>query len=165
MSRSKLVVLAGVVLAASACNPFRSPFKQDPVVSVSDGDVHANARWSGTLASPASLVGAVQMKGTATMTPGSNGQNTSVNVNLSNASPGGIHPWQLRHGRCGADDGVLGRAEEYKALKVDDAGRAEGSITLPFAMPTAGAYYVSVAASSANPETIVACGNLAPPSR
>jgi len=29
----------------------------------------------------------------------------------------------------------------------------------------AGAYYVSVGASSANPETIVACGNLAPPSR
>jgi hypothetical protein len=32
-------------------------------------------------------------------------------------------------------------------------------------MPVDGRYYVSVAASVANPTTIVACGNLAPPSR
>jgi hypothetical protein len=32
-------------------------------------------------------------------------------------------------------------------------------------MPTDGRYYVSVAASAANPEMVVACGNLAPPSR
>jgi len=165
MGRSKFLAVTGILIAASACNPFRSPFKQEPVVSVSAGDVNANSRWSGTLASPANLVGAVQMKGSATMTPGSNGQNTSVNVSLSNASPGGIHPWQLRRGRCGADEGVLGRTEDYKALKVDDAGRAESSVTLPLSMPSAGAYYVSVGASSANPETIVACGNLAPPSR
>ncbi len=32
-------------------------------------------------------------------------------------------------------------------------------------MPTDGRYYVSVGASAANPETIVACGNLAPPAQ
>jgi hypothetical protein len=165
MIRPKFLAFAGVLIAASACNPFRSPFKQEPVVSMRDGDINANARWSGTLASPANLAGAVQMKGGATMTPGSNGQNTLVNVNLSNASPGGIHPWQLRRGQCGADEGVLGRAEAYKALKVDEYGRAESSVTLPLVMPSMGAFYVSVGASSANPETIVACGNLAPPSR
>ena len=165
MRRTPLLSLASVLLAVSACNPFRSPFKQAPVVQVSAGDVNVNSRWNAMLASPASLAGAVQMKGSATMTPGSNSGNTAVKVELSNASPGGIHPWQLHRGQCGMDEGLFGTAESYKALKVDEYGRASGSASLPHAMPTAGNFYVSVGASSANPETIVACGHLAPPSR
>ena len=106
MRRASFLVLAGVLLAVSACNPFRSPFKQAPVVQVSAKDVNVNSRWNGTLATPASLAGAVQMKGSATMTPGSNTSNTAVKVELSNASPGGIHPWQLHRGQCGTDEGL-----------------------------------------------------------
>ena len=164
MNRTSYFVLAAGVLA-SGCNPFRSPMKQDPVVQVSAGDVNANSRWSGTLASPANLAGAVQMKGSATMTPSSSSGRTSVNVNLSNATPGGVHPWQLHRGQCGADEGIAGGSDAYKALKVDEYGRASGTATLSFTMPTTGNYYVAVGASSANAETIVACGNLAPPSR
>lgn len=164
MNRISYVVLAAGVVA-SGCNPFRSPLKQAPVVQVSAGDVNVNSRWSGTLASPANLAGAVQMKGAVTMTPGSSAERTSVNVNLSNATPGGIHPWQLHRGQCGADEGIVGGSDAYKALKVDEYGRASGSATLSFTMPTTGNYYVSIGASGANPETIVACGNLAPPSR
>jgi hypothetical protein len=165
MRRTTLLALAGASLAVSACNPFRSPFKQQPVVQVSTGDVNVNSRWNGTLATPASLAGAVQMQGSATMTPGSNAGNTAVKVQLSNASPGGIHPWQLHRGQCGMDEGLFGTVESYKALKIDDSGRASGSASLPYAMPTIGNFFISVGASSANPETIVACGNLAPPSR
>ena len=166
MYRTALMLVFSVcTLAAAGCNPFRSPFKQAPVVAVSTRDANANARWSATLASPASLVGAVQMKGSATMTPGSNVGNTSVAVDLSNASPGGNHPWQLRRGQCGIDDGVFGTADAYKSLKVDDQGRASSTVTVPLVMPTEGNYYVRVGASAANPETIVACGNLAAPSR
>ena len=165
MNRSRYLALTGAALAVAACNPFRSPMKQQPVVQVSAGDVNANSRWSGTLASPSSLAGAVQMKGSVTMTPGSNDGKTVVNINLENATPGGIHPWQVRHGRCGADEGVFGDAGAYRALKVDDYGRASSSVTLPMTMPNGGQYYASVGASAANPETIVACGNLAPPSR
>ena len=165
MRRTIVPALVGVLLAVSACNPFRSPFKQQPVVQVSAGDINVNSRWNGMLATPASLAGAVQMKGSATMTPGSNTDKTAVKVELSNASPGGIHPWQLHRGQCGMDEGLVGTVESYKALKVDDSGRASGSANLSYAMPTTGNFYVSVGASSANPETIVACGNLAPPSR
>ena len=168
MTRSPYFLLASAAvgtLALGACNPFRSPFKQAPVVQVSTRDANANARWSGTLASPASLVGAVQMHGSAAMTPGSNGGNTNVSIDLSNASPGGVHPWQLRHGQCGQDSGVFGMADAYKSLTVDAQGRASSSVTVPLVMPTEGRFYVSVAASAANPETIVACGNLAAPSR
>ncbi|HEX8941574.1 MAG TPA: hypothetical protein VF785_00470 [Gemmatimonadaceae bacterium] len=165
MNQSRYLALAGAVLAVGACNPFRTPMKQEPVVQVSTGDVNVNARWSGTLASPSNLAGAVQMKGSVTMTPGRDEDKTVVSVNLSNATPGGMHPWQLHRGQCSADDGVVGDAGAYPALKVDDYGRASSSATLPMTMPTTGSYHVSVGASTANPETIVACANLAPPSR
>jgi hypothetical protein len=32
-------------------------------------------------------------------------------------------------------------------------------------MPTSGNYFVTVSASAANAETVVACGNLAPPTQ
>jgi hypothetical protein len=162
---SLLATAAAGTLALGACNPFRSPLKQAPVVQVSTRDANANARWTGTLASPANLVGAVQMKGSAAMTPGSNGGSTHVSVELSNASPGGVHPWQLRHGQCGQDSGPFGMSDAYKSLTVSPEGRASSSVTVPLVMPTEGRYYVSVSASAANPETIVACGNLAAPSR
>ena len=166
MPRSPYVLLAAAgALALAGCNPFRSPFKQAPVVQVSTSDANANARWSATLASPASLVGAVQMQGSAAMTPGSSPGNTHVTLDLSNASPGGVHPWQLRHGQCGQDSGPFGTSTAYKSLTVGPEGRGSSSVTVPLAMPTDGRYYVSVSASAANPETIVACGNLAAPTR
>jgi hypothetical protein len=168
MPRSPFFLTATAVvgtLALAACNPFRSPLKQAPVVQVTTRDANANARWTGTLASPSALAGAVQMKGSAAMTPGSNGGNTHVSIDLSNASPGGVHPWQLRHGQCGQDSGPFGMSDAYKSLTVSSEGRASGSVTVPLVMPTDGRYYVSVSASAANPETIVACGNLAAPSR
>ncbi|MCU0633302.1 MAG: hypothetical protein MUE41_00400 [Gemmatimonadaceae bacterium] len=167
MTRHPFVRSAAIVgtLALAACNPFRSPFKQAPVVEVTTRDANVNARWSGTLASPANLAGAVQMRGSATMTPGSSSERTAVGIELANASPGGQHPWQLRRGLCGQDDGVVGAAELYRPLKVDDQGRAAADVSVPMIMPTEGRYHVSVAASVANPDVIVACANLAPPSR
>lgn len=165
MDRSRYAAAAVALLALAACNPFRSPFRQAPVVEVTTGDANVNSRWNGTLASPASLAGAVQIRGSVAMTPGSSTGNTRVSLDLSNASPGGVHPWQLRMGQCGADEGVFGQAEAYRAVTVDDQGRANGTATVPLVMPIDGRYYVSVGASAANPSTIVACGNLAPPSR
>ena len=166
MHRSPYILMLAVsTVTLAACNPFRSPFKQSPVVEVDTRDVNVNARWNGTLASPSSLSGAVQMKGSASMAPGRGGENAFVSVDLSNASPGGVHPWQLRLGQCGQDRGLVGSAESYKALKVDEEGRASSSVTLPVVMPTEGSYYVTVSASAANAGTTVACGNLAAPSR
>jgi hypothetical protein len=158
------LIIAGA-LAMAACNPFRSPLKQEPVVQVTTHDANVNSRWHGTLASPSNLAGAVQMTGQISMSPGSNAGNTNVALLLANASPGGMHPWQLHRGQCGTDDGVFGSADAYKTLKVDDSGHATGSASVPLVMPSDGRYYVSVGASVANAETIVACGNLASPTQ
>ena len=156
------LIVAGT-LALGACNPLRSPLKQQPVVQVSANDANVNSRWHGSLASPSNLAGAVQMTGQISMSPGSNAGNTNVALLLANASPGGLHPWQLHRGQCGMDEGVFGSADAYKSLKVDENGRATGSATVPLVMPSDGRYFVSVGASGANAETIVACGNLAAP--
>jgi hypothetical protein len=166
MLRASLFTIAATgALTLVACNPFRSPLKQDPVVRVTTNDANANARWHGTLTSPSNLAGAVQMTGSISMTPGSNTGNTNVALVLANASPGGMHPWQLHRGQCGTDDGVFGTASDYKTLKVDEYGRASGSATVPVVMPSDGRYFVSVGASEANAATIVACGNLASPTQ
>jgi hypothetical protein len=166
MSRMPLLaIVATGALALVACNPFRSPMKQDPVVQVTARDGNANARWHGTLTSPSNLAGAVQMTGSISMAPGSSAGNTNVALLLANASPGGMHPWQLHRGQCGMDDGVFGSTSDYKTLKVDESGRATASATVPVVMPIDGRYFVSVGASEANSGTIVACGNLASPTQ
>ena len=161
MHRIRYAIAASLTLAA--CNPFRSPIKQDPVVEVTR-DANLNSRWTGSLVSPANLAGAVQMRGVASMTPATQG-GTQVNLDLSNATPGGVHPWQLRRGQCGADEGEFGQSDKYQAVKIDDQGRGSSHAVVSETMPTDGRYYVRVGASSANAETVVACGNLAAPSR
>jgi hypothetical protein len=154
-------ILITGTLALGACNPLRSPLKQDPVVQVSNRDANVNARWHGTLSTPSTLAGAVQMTGQISMAPAEKAGNTHVVLLLANASPGGLHPWQLHRGQCGMDEGVFGTPENYNAIKVDEGGRA--SVTAN--VPSDGRYFVSVGASAANAGTIVACGNLAPPTQ
>ena len=152
------LALPGVTLAA--CNPFH----RDPVVAVSK-DANLNTRWHAALATPAGLVGAVQINGSASMAPAENRDDTQLSLTLANATPGGVHPWQLHRGQCGSDEGLIGSDGQYKALKINDDGRASGSAIVPLETPTSGNYYVVVGASAANPETVVACGNLAPPTQ
>jgi hypothetical protein len=50
-------------------------------------------------------------------------------------------------------------------LTVDSDGHATGEATIPTQTPRSGDYFVVVHASRSNASTIVACGNLAPPTR
>lgn len=159
MRSPRLFLLSAAAFALAACNPFR----QEPAVEVSTRDENLNSRWHANLATPAELAGAVQMNGSASMTPGSGSDNTIVSLTLANATPGGLHPWQLHRGQCGADNGIVGSAAAYPAAQVGRNGQATASATLPFVTPTEGSYFVVVRASAANEATTVACGNLAPP--
>lgn len=130
---------------------------------MSTKDENLNSRWHANLATPAELAGAVQMNGSSSMAPGTRGGNTTVSLDLANATPGGLHPWQLHLGQCGSDEGVFGSADAYRAAKVGSNGRATSSATVPIETPTTGNYFVIVRASAANDAMTVACGNLAPP--
>jgi hypothetical protein len=160
MNNRHALALASL-LVVGACNPFH----REPVSEVKP-DANVNSRWRASLTSPTALAGAVQMRGSATMQPtGSNQQSTLLAISISNATPGGVHPWQVRRGQCGRDEGPFSPGAVYHALKIGDDGRAEGGTTVPGIMPNTGEFFVTVSASAANPETVVACGNLAPPAK
>jgi hypothetical protein len=123
-------------------------------------------RWNGTLSTPPELAGLVAISGTAWMGPDEkNEDRTRANVEISNAVPGGVHPWHVHRGRCGSDQGILGPADSYKPLKVESNGRANSSAVISVPFPRTGEYFVNVHASAKNLRTIMGCGNLAPPSR
>jgi hypothetical protein len=123
-------------------------------------------RWNATLATPAGLSGAIQVTGTAWMAANEKDPSTTrAHVTIANASPGGLHPWHVHRGQCGADQGIVGPPDTYHPLKVGGNGEAEDDVILAMPLPKEGAYFVNVHASAANMNTIMACGNLAPPAQ
>lgn len=101
------------------------------------------------------------------MAPSQDGASTTITIDLANASPGGLHPWQARYGQCGVetDQGAFGPTDAYRPLQIRSDGRAEATVSVPMQTPKTGRYFVVVRASTANSETVVACGNLAPPTQ
>lgn len=143
----------------AACNPFAN---HQNVGQIDPDNSGAATRWNATLSTPSAMTGAVDLHGTASLA--SHGEGKSVaTVTISNAAPSGSHPWHVYEGKCGDSAVVVGSATAYPMLNVNQQGTATSTATLPLELPTSGAYYVAVNASAANMETIVACGNLAPP--
>ncbi|MBA3892359.1 MAG: hypothetical protein H0X69_01500 [Gemmatimonadales bacterium] len=123
-------------------------------------------RWNATIAPSPQMAGALQVRGMGWMgTRDGDSSRTRAFVSIANAVPGGEHPWHVRVGRCGSDRGIFGPAEAYKPLRVGGNGRAESTADVPVMVPRSGEYFISVHASANNLRTIIACGNLAPPSR
>jgi hypothetical protein len=155
--------VATVLFAFAACNPFRS----NSAVELDTSGALASDQWNATLASPSALAGAVQMNGGASMAPSSDSTGTIVTIDLANASPGGVHPWEVRRGECGAATNAttFGSMDAYEPLEVDSDGHARSTATIDSRIPTTGRYFVVVLASASNTRTVVACGNLAAPTR
>jgi hypothetical protein len=153
------IAISLLVAAACACNPFR----QQTPVEISDSGPSFGSRWNATIATPAALAGAIDIHGTAWMAPSSG--RTIAGVTISNAAPGGVHPWHVHQGQCGSNGAILGPADAYPPLNVANDGTASAQANLDIPLPQSGEYHVNVHASSDNMGTIVACGNLAPPSR
>lgn len=153
------IAIALLLAAAVACNPFR----QQPAVEISDSNPSYGSRWNATLATPSALVGALDVHGTAWMAPV--GGRTVASVTMSNAAPGGVHPWHVHQGQCGSNGAIVGPTDAYPPLNVQSDGTATAQASLDMPLPSSGDYHVNVHASSDNMGTIIACGNLAPPSR
>lgn len=153
------IAISLLLVVACACNQFR----QQTPVEISDSRTAYGSRWNGTLATPAALTGALDIHGTGWMAP--SGSGTVAGVSISNATPGGVHPWHIHQGTCGSNGAIFGPADAYPPLTVATNGTASAQANLDIALPQSGEYHVNVHASSDNMGTIIACGNLAPPSR
>ena len=157
----KARMFAGLIaFAALAACGGRQP------VEINPNSVSVATRWNGTLSNPPELAGVSQIRGQGWMgaDPKEQGE-TRAHVEISNAVPGGRHPWHVHRGQCGADQGIFGPADAYKVLKVESDGRSQADAELPLAAPRSGSFFINVHASENNMKTIVACGNLAPPAR
>jgi hypothetical protein len=171
MNRSRGLVIAGAVTTSltlatlAACNPFVTPYRRDPAVAMHADGATMAAQWNGTLAPPAGRGGAAPLAGVVTATPGLDGTRTYVHVTLASAPPRAAYPWQLREGSCGDAGRVVGALDAYRALAVNDEGRAAGAATVPIRLAPGARYHVRVGASAADPETLVACAELTPPTR
>jgi hypothetical protein len=158
--------IVGVALVApglTACAAFRRPAV--PAAQVADRNTEADvgSRWHVAFASPDGSVRGGGMDGWASMRSGESRANTSILLNVTHAAPGAVHPWQLHHGRCGADRGIYGPASAYEPLIVDAQGRGAGQATVRMPLPSEGPFFVRVAASAAAPDSVIACGDLEPP--
>jgi len=154
--RAPSVVLGGAVLFA-ACGGHR-PVEIDPQQEV------VGTRWNATLATPAQLTGAMNVRGKGWWAPeDGNPSRSRAEVDIANAVPGGDHPWHVHQGQCGDNGPIVGPATSYRSLEVNNDGKATATADLPVAIPTSGQYYINVHASANNMGTIIACGNLAPP--
>jgi hypothetical protein len=153
------LALVATALTLGACSVLQ-PKSADEMKTA---DVTLNSSWHAHIASPSELAGAVQMNGSASMAPGVKRGTTEVVMKLGNTSPGGVHPWAIHRGQCGADRGVFGSLEDYPPLRVGTDGTGASRATVALDTPSGGDYFVSVQASSTNSELTVACGNLAAP--
>ena len=152
-----------LVLASAACGAFGG----GSAVELGTEGAAAGSQWNATLASPAAMAGVVQMTGTVSMAPSADSTRTVITINLANASPGGVHPWEVRSGECGSTSSstTFGSRDDYEPLEVDSDGRANSTAEIDARIPTTGRYSAVVHASEANDRTVVACGNLAAPTR
>jgi hypothetical protein len=159
MRQTEAAILLGLALSAAACGGGKN-------VEIEPDQELVGSRWNAILSTPANLAGAVQVKGSGWMA-GEKGDTTKTRalVSIQNAVPGGEHPWHVHLGQCGNDRGIFGPAGAYEPLQVGSNGQAQESAALPLTVPVAGQYFINVHASRNNMKTIIACGNLAPPSR
>ncbi len=151
--------LVAAALTLGAC----STFQPKSAVRMRTADATLNSSWHARITSPSDLAGAVQMNGSASMAPGVKRGTTEVVMTLGNTSPGGVHPWAIHRGQCGADEGVFGALEDYPPLRVGGNGTGSATAIVGLDTPRGGDYFVSVQASPANDGLTVACGNLAAP--
>ena len=156
LAAAGLVVLSFSVVA---CGRGRS-------VEINPNREVVGSRWNATISTSPQMAGALQVKGTGWMTMREgDSTRTRAYVTIENAVPGGEHPWHVHVGRCGSDRGIYGPADAYRPLRVGGNGRAESTADVPVPVPTSGEYFINVHASVNNLRTVIACGNMAPPSR
>jgi hypothetical protein len=160
MHRHSVFSAAAIValIATAACNPFHQNANEIQRVDIPVGE-----RWNAILATPSGLAGALQIKGNGYLAHGDSPSSSKAVIHTSNATQGGLHPWQVKAGQCGTDAPVVGDPSAYSNLKVDKDGTAQESANLDVPFPTSGDYSIQVFASPTNMGTVIACGNLAPP--
>lgn len=140
-----LAATIGLSLAACVQRPAM-------VIQTATGDVVPLETWSATLSGA--------LHGTATLAPGISYRETLATITISGATPRAVHGWYIQLGECGHQRGILAGLQPYTPLTTNEQGTATASVALPYTVPTAGEYSVSVLQSEMVNSSPVSCGNL-----
>lgn len=153
------IALRGLAVMATLGIPALTLFAcvQPPalVVETPTGDVVRLESWTAVLEPISS-----ELRGTATLEPGSTYRETRATVAISGAAPRSSHAWLIHQGACGHELGVLIGPMAYTPVVVNADGAGTSTVTLPFTVPTSGRYSVTVRESEVETSRAVACGNL-----
>lgn len=125
------------------------------VIETSSGDVVRLEAWAAPLKPISSDV-----RGMATLEPGSTYRETRATVSIAGAAPGSAHAWLIHLGECGHEIGILAGPMSYTPIVADGEGAGTSVVTLPFTVPMSGRYSVTVRESQHETSRPVACGDL-----
>jgi superoxide dismutase, Cu-Zn family len=125
------------------------------VVGLASVAVVAQMKWTAKL----DPQGDAKVSGTATV-EGKGASSTHATVSLTGGTPGATYPWHVHAGNCSSNGAVVGQASAYTPIKIGKDGSGKADVTLPFAIPDNGSYYVNIHKSPTDLGTIVSCGNL-----
>lgn len=85
---------------------------------------------------------------------------TAITVQLEGGTPGAVHPWHVHRGGCGSGGGIVGDADDYTALALDDDGEDREVATIDVQLVDDDPYHVNVHLSPDALGTVIACGEL-----
>lgn len=81
-----------------------------------------------------------------------------ASLTILGAKPGSTHAWHVHSGKCGGSGGVVGSADAYRPITIDQMGGGSSSAVLAVGLDPKAAYHVNVHASDGS--TVIACGDL-----
>ena len=126
------------------------------LIALSSVAIAAPMKWGGKLMPQ----GGTSVAGSVSVEPGSGASSTHATVTITGGEAGVTYPWHVHSGKCGDNGAVVGQAGAYTPIKIGKDGNGKVDVTLPFAIPDNGAYYVNIHKSATDMGTIVSCGNL-----
>jgi hypothetical protein len=169
MGRPRALVIAGAalttrtVLHARGVQPVRRPVPARPAVQLHRDGATVASQWNGVLAPPAARGGATPLTEALAATPGLDGTCTYVHVSMAGAAPGATQPLAAARGAVRRGRGRGRQRRRVRHARANDQGRAAAAATVPLRLAPRARYHVRVSASAADPETVVAWGDLTPP--
>ena len=118
------------------------------------GDSQKRETWTATLRpqAGATLAGSARVQAL--------GEQTTVTIQLQNATAEAMHPWHGHEGTCGSGGPTCGAPTAYSPLQVGVSARTQGNAALAVTLKDARAYHVNVHAPPVDLATIVAYGDL-----
>lgn len=101
-----------------------------------------------------------QLSGESTVTWIEGRSGFTADIQVTGDDPGEVRPWHVHFGTCETGGAIVGPAEDYTPLEIDDTGTGSAVDVIPAPLTTGESYHVNVHLSEMELGSIIACGDL-----